>query len=115
MPALIGLPDNTPPWVDKNEIGVNPTDPIWFTWQLANTGDEDGDTNGFYYYVQDPQGNNLASDYAPPQSIPAGGAIEQGARIEGSIFSQAGNYWANLMGPDGLLGGASILVTDPGS
>ena len=114
MPATIQLPDGVPPWVNNDTISAaSPTD-VWLSWQLVNTGDEDGNSTGVYFTVQDPNGTYVANDYAPQQDIPAGATIEQGARIDATAFSGGqGTYWAMLRDPSGSeLGGASILVTE---
>jgi hypothetical protein len=114
MAATIGLPDGTPPWVNTDTISAASPSDVWFSWALVNSGDEDGNTNGFYFTVQDPSGTYVSSDFAPEQDIAVGVTIEQGARIEATQFSAgAGTYWAMLRDPTGSeLGGASILVTD---
>jgi hypothetical protein len=113
MPANIRIPDGVTPSVNNGSMSKSSPVDVWFTWSLTNAGDEDGDTNGIRWALQDPNGGTAASDNAPPQSIPVGSTVEQGASIPSSSFSTAGTYWANLVDTSGEnLGGARIEVSD---
>jgi len=112
MPAQIQIPDGTAPSVNNNTLSKSAPADIWFSWSLVNNGDEDGDTNGIRWALQDPSGSTAAGDSAPLQSVTAGSTVEQGANIPASTFNAEGTYWANLVDPSGQnLGGARVDVT----
>jgi hypothetical protein len=110
--ADIRIPDGAAPSVNNSSMSKsNPTD-VWYTWSLLNVGDEDGDTNGYRWALQDPNGTTSAGDNVPLVNVAPGSTIEQGANIPASSFSSEGTYWANLMDPSGSnLGGARIDVS----
>ena len=112
MPAEIRLPDGVAPTVNNpSQTLSSPTD-VWLTWSLVNQGDEDGDTSGIRWVLQDPNGSAAAGDSVASVSIAQGATIEQGVSIAAANFSSAGTYWANVVDPSGSnLGGARIDVS----
>ena len=114
MPANTQIASGTTPWADPNEISASSPQDVWFQYSFENTGDEDDDTNGWYYVLADANGTYLVNEFAPPDTIPAGGQIQQGARIDGStLAAQSGTLWVTLYSPQGEQVGAASIVVNP--
>jgi hypothetical protein len=110
--ANIRIPDGAAPSVNNSSMSMSSPIDVWYTWSLLNAGDEDGDTNGLRWALQDPNGTTSAGDSVPLVSVAAGSTIEQGANIPAASFSLEGTYWANLVDASGSnLGGARIDVS----
>jgi hypothetical protein len=104
------------PTVSPDTVSVAEPADVWFQYSLTNSGDEDDTTTGFYITVEDKSGTFINSDYAPDDTIPAGGTIEQGVKIDASIIGglTPGDFWVSLRGPSGgdTLSAALLTVTD---
>lgn len=112
MAGQVEIGTGTTPSVTPDAVSVSHAADVWFEYELTNVGDEDDTSTGFYFTVDDLSGTNAYSDYAPDQTIPAGGTVKQGCKIDASVFDSMtpGDYWVSLRSPQGETLGAALLT-----
>lgn len=115
MAGQVEIGTDTTPSVSPDAVSASHPADVWFQYDLMNVGDEDDTSTGFYFTVDDTSGTNAFSDYAPDQTIPAGGVVTQGCKIDAGVFEQIapGDYWVSLRSPQGETLGAALLTVAP--
>jgi hypothetical protein len=114
MPSNIQCAAGSTPMAEPYEISASSPQDVWFTYSLENTGDTDDNTTGFYFQGLASNGATVVNDYAPYEELPAGGAIEQGYRIEAASFSGVqGDVWVTLYDPQANQLGAARITVNP--
>ncbi|MDQ1422999.1 MAG: hypothetical protein QOD72_497 [Acidimicrobiaceae bacterium] len=112
MPAQIMNDPNSTPSVTPDEVdALNPQE-VAFHCTMANLGDESGDTTGWYWTVDGPDGSIRHSDYINDNTLEPGATFETGANLERDFVTslEPGTFWVSLRNPNGDTTASATLV-----
>jgi hypothetical protein len=115
MPAQISNDPNSTPSVTPDEVDPLNTVAVNFHCTLANLGDEPGDTTGWYWTVDGPDGTIRHSDFIKDATLEPGATFETGYEIEKDLVTsfEPGTFWVSLRDPYGnTMAGATLVIKE---
>ena len=115
MSAQISNDPNSTPSVTPDEVEALNPQAVAFHCTLANLGDEPGDTTGWYWTVDAPDGSIRLSDYIHDNTLEPGATFETGATLERDFITslEPGTFWVSLRSPSGdTMASASLLIKE---
>jgi hypothetical protein len=115
MSAQISNDPNSTPSVTPDEVEALNTQAVAFHCTLANLGDEPGDTTGWYWTVDAPDGPIRHSDFINYANLEPGATFETGATLERDFVTslEPGTFWVSLRNPNGdTMASASLLIKE---
>jgi hypothetical protein len=113
MPTQITNDPNSTPSVTPDEVDALDPQAVAFHCTMANQGDEPGDTTGWYWTVDAPDGSIRHSGYIKETTLDPGATFETGAYLERDFVTslEPGTFWVSLRNPNGdTMAGASLVI-----